>query len=101
MAPPEACGRLARRAPPGFRVRAQRGADLGARMERAAAEVAAAGGAPLLLRGSDSPALGAQELRAALAALAEADLALSPDPDGGYNLVALRACGPAASSPIR
>jgi hypothetical protein len=94
LAPPAACERFAQRAPPGFRVRPQVGADLGARMEHAAAEVAAAGGAPLLLRGSDSPTLGAGELRAALAALEEADVALSPDPDGGYNLVALRRAVP-------
>lgn len=94
VAPAEACGRLERRAPPGFRVRPQQGPDLGTRMERAIAEVAAAGGAPLLLRGSDSPTLGAADLRAALAALAEVDLALSPDPDGGYGLVALRRAAP-------
>ncbi|HEX2484993.1 MAG TPA: TIGR04282 family arsenosugar biosynthesis glycosyltransferase [Myxococcota bacterium] len=92
--PADACERLARRTPPGFRVRPQRGPDLGARMEHAAAELAAEGFAPLLLRGSDSPVLASDELRAALAALAEADLALSPDPDGGYNLVALRTAVP-------
>jgi len=94
VTPSDACERLARRAPPGFRVRPQEGPDLGARMERAAAEVAAAGAAPLLLRGSDSPTLGAAECRAGLAALVEVDLALSPDPDGGYNLVALRRAVP-------
>jgi rSAM/selenodomain-associated transferase 1 len=92
-APAEACARLAARAP-GWRVLPQRGPDLGARMESAAAEAAALGHAPLLLRGSDSPALEPQLLRAALDALADADLALSPDPDGGYNLVALRGAVP-------
>ena len=93
VAPAEACERLAARAP-GWRVLPQRGPDLGARMERAAAEAAALGFAPLLLRGSDSPALEPALLRAALAAVADVDVALSPDPDGGYNLVALRAAVP-------
>jgi rSAM/selenodomain-associated transferase 1 len=89
--PPEACAELAAAAPPGFRALAQRGPDLGARMTRAAREAAAAGAACALLRGSDSPALAEPALRAALGALAGADLALSPDRDGGYGLVALGA----------
>jgi rSAM/selenodomain-associated transferase 1 len=92
--PPEACEALAAGAPAGFRVRAQRGADLAARMEAAVAEVAADGHAPLLLRGSDSPAMGTPALREAVAALAEADLVVAPDPDGGYGLVGLQAPAP-------
>ena len=92
--PADACERLARRAPPGFRVRPQQGPDLGARMERAAADLAAEGFAPLLLRGSDSPVLASEQLLAAVGALADADVALSPDPDGGYSLVALRTALP-------
>lgn len=88
--PAEACAELARRAPRAFRVVAQHGRDLGARMEWAVAEAAAGGIWPVVLRGSDSPTLAAPALRAALAALAEADLALAPDRDGGYQLVALR-----------
>ena len=90
VAPAEACAAVAERAPAGFGARAQRGADLAARMAHALAETASAGYAPLLLRGSDSPLLGEATLAAALAALEEADLALCPDLDGGYNLVALR-----------
>lgn len=93
VAPASACGRLAVRAP-GWRVLAQRGPDLGARMERAAADAAALGHAPLLLRGSDTPALEPAVLREGLEALAEVDLALSPAPDGGYGLVALRRAAP-------
>lgn len=81
---------LARRAPTSFRVVRQRGPDLGARMDWAAREAAAAGSARVLLRGSDSPLLDGEALRAALAALERADLALSPDRDGGYSLVGLR-----------
>jgi len=89
--PPEACVELASSAPPGFRTIAQRGPDLGARMTRVAREAAAAGAPCVLLRGSDSPALGESCLRDAVRALAGADVALSPDRDGGYGLVALGA----------
>lgn len=88
--PPDALERLAARAPTRFRVVAQRGPDLGARMEHAVATWAAAGASPILLRGSDSPALAAALIGAAVAALDRADVALSPSPDGGYNLVAIR-----------
>jgi hypothetical protein len=91
--PAESLGAFAARAP-GWRVVAQRGADLSARMEHAAASELARGAARVLLRGSDSPALGAETLRAALAALQRADVALCPDRDGGYNLVALRRFAP-------
>jgi glycosyltransferase A (GT-A) superfamily protein (DUF2064 family) len=92
--PPEAWPELSALAPPGFRIVAQRGPELGRRMEWAAAQAAASGARATLLRGSDSPALGAAELRSALDALEDADLALSPDRDGGYNLVALRRPAP-------
>jgi hypothetical protein len=92
--PADALRELAALAPAAFRVVAQRGPDLGRRMEWAVAESAAGGARAVVLRGSDSPAVGAPVLEAALAALDEADLALSPDPDGGYNLVALRRPAP-------
>ncbi len=85
--PPEAAATLA--APPGLRREPQRGADLGARMEHACARELGAGRGPVLLRGSDSPTLGLATLRSALAALAQTDLVLCPDRDGGYNLVGL------------
>jgi hypothetical protein len=91
--PREALAAFAARAP-GWRVVAQEGADLSARMEHAAASELARGAERVLLRGSDSPALGADVLEAALAALARSDLALCPDRDGGYNLVALRRFAP-------
>lgn len=93
VTPAEACSALAARAP-GFRTLPQRGPDLATRMENAFAETAAAGFAPLLLRGSDSPLLGEATVAAALEALTRADLALCPDLDGGYNLVALRRPSP-------
>lgn len=88
--PPAACAAFAGRVPAAFRVVAQRGASLAERMAWAAAEAAAGGASPLLLRGSDSPLLGADQLDEALRALADADVVLAPDLDGGYGLVGLR-----------
>jgi rSAM/selenodomain-associated transferase 1 len=80
---------LALPAPPGLRREPQQGKDLGARMEHALARELGAGRRPVLLRGSDSPTLGADTLAAALAALERTDLVICPDRDGGYNLVGL------------
>jgi rSAM/selenodomain-associated transferase 1 len=88
--PGRACAEIARVAPPTFRVIAQRGATLAARMSWAMREAAACGASPILLRGSDSPLLDAAIVSAALEALRGADLAVSPDPDGGYNLIGVR-----------
>ncbi len=85
---------LARQAPPPFRVVAQRGTGLAQRMDWAVREAAAAGSRPILLRGSDSPALGREQIVEAVRALETHDLALGPDRDGGYNLVGLRAPAP-------
>lgn len=93
VTPGAAVDAFSARAPASMSVRAQRGADLSARMEHAAARAFAAGLAPVLLRGSDSPALGVETLRAALHKLESCDVALCPDLDGGYNLVGL--AGPA------
>jgi hypothetical protein len=92
--PLEACAELARRAPTPFRVVAQMGPDLSQRMEWAVAEAAAAGLGPVLLRGSDSPALEQAVVEAALGALRESDVVISPDRDGGYNLIGLRRPAP-------
>jgi rSAM/selenodomain-associated transferase 1 len=88
--PPTACALLARRAPPPFRVVPQRGASLSQRMEWALREALATGARHVLLRGSDSPTLTGEEVAATLAALADHDLALRPDRDGGYTLVGVR-----------
>lgn len=94
VAPAEACARVGAGAPAVYRCLPQRGPDLAARMEAAFADAAALCEGPLLLRGSDSPILGAETLAEALAALAGADVALCPDQDGGYGLVALRRPAP-------
>lgn len=90
--PPEALAEMA--APAGVRREPQQGADLGARMQHALARELAAGRCPVLLRGSDSPTLGLATLEAALRALAETDVVICPDRDGGYNLVGLRCAAP-------
>lgn len=88
--PPEACEAMACRAPSAFQVVRQCGADLSARMTHAVAQCAAGGARRILLRGSDSPALPATTLEAAMRALEGADLVACPDPDGGYSVIGLR-----------
>ena len=92
--PPSAAADMVFMCPPGFRVVAQRGADLAQRMRWAVAEAAASGASRILLRGSDSPTLGAEGMGQALTALGEHDLAVCPDRDGGYNLIGLRGATP-------
>jgi rSAM/selenodomain-associated transferase 1 len=96
--PAEACGEIARRAPPIFRVVAQCGPDLAQRMRWAVSEAAAGGFSPVLLRGSDSPTLGLGTIEEALGCLEEVDVVISPDLDGGYNLIGLRTPAPALFS---
>ncbi|MCA1635059.1 MAG: TIGR04282 family arsenosugar biosynthesis glycosyltransferase [Acidobacteria bacterium] len=78
----------------------QRGADLGERLEAAAAHAFARGFAPVLIKGTDT-FIPAELLAAALRALSagDADLALGPAEDGGYYLVGLRS--PAAPGLFR
>ena len=72
----------------GVALEAQRGADLGARMAHAVAQRAGRG--PVLLTGTDCPALTPEHLRTAAAALEGGDEAvLIPAEDGGYVLVGL------------
>lgn len=87
--PPDACPGISRKCPAGTRVISQHGVDLGARMAHAARAARAAGADAAVLRGSDSPATPQSVLRDAVAKTRTADVALSPDPDGGYSLVAL------------
>jgi len=68
-------------------LRSQQGADLGERMHHAFVTA----DAPALLIGTDCPALSAQDLCAAAAALnADHDAVLGPAADGGYYLIGLR-----------
>jgi rSAM/selenodomain-associated transferase 1 len=71
---------------------AQRGEDLGARIESAASYAFARGQGPVIIVGTDSPTLPPTFVERAVASLskAEADVALGPTEDGGYYLVGLR-----------
>jgi len=73
----------------------QHGADLGERLEAAAAHAFARGFAPVLIKGTDT-CIPTEVLAAALRALSagEADLALGPAEDGGYYLAGLRSPEP-------
>ena len=92
--PPSAVVEFEGRVPAGFRVVAQQGAGLSARMEAAAAAAFADGFAPVLLRGSDSPTLAAETVAAACQATRGGGVAICPDLDGGYNLVAMGSPAP-------
>ncbi len=88
----EGASLLSRRGPAGARFVEQVGSGLAARMTHLARSARAAGAPRLLMRGSDSPGLPATALCDAAEAVAPgggAEVALSPAPDGGYNLVAL------------
>lgn len=79
---------------------AQGDGDLGARMDRVAARVIAAGEA-LLLIGTDCPALNADVLRQTAACLQAADAAMVPASDGGYVALALQRHDPQLFRDIR
>lgn len=72
---------------------AQGDGDLGARMARAAKR-ALAGGEPVLLIGSDCPALDRHALGEAARRLENADAVMVPALDGGYVLLGLRRYDP-------
>ena len=72
----------------GWRVGAQAGADLGARMHVALCDALAAGRLPVLV-GSDCPSLRTDDVDAAFDALAAHDAVLAPAEDGGYALVGI------------
>lgn len=71
----------------GVSLHVQRGENLGERMARAFEALLATG--PALLVGSDCPALGPEELRAAANLLAGRDAVFQPAEDGGYVMVGL------------
>jgi len=78
-------------APSAYRLLAQQGSDLSARMRWLFRHHADEGYTRIVLRGTDSPTLPSARVPEAFAALASgADIVLCPDRDGGYNLVGLR-----------
>lgn len=70
-------------------IRAQRGADLGARMDAAFADAFATGADRVVLVGSDCPVLRPDDLLRSFAALERHDAVFVPAEDGGYVLVGL------------
>ncbi|NNL86509.1 MAG: glycosyltransferase [Myxococcales bacterium] len=88
--PEEALAELRAAAPRGLHVLAQRGADLGARLAAAVEELFALEHAPVVVRGSDSPAVSAADLASALDSLERTDVVIGPDRDGGYHLLGMR-----------
>lgn len=77
-----------------FAARTQRGADLGARLQHAFAELLFEPGAHALIVGSDTPPLTTSHLNEALDALDTHDLVLGPTVDGGYWCIGLRQPAP-------
>ena len=90
FAPADARGWFERFAPAGWRILAQDGADLAARMAELFRFHADEGFDRIVLRGTDSPTLPLARIDEAFAALERAELTLCPDRDGGYNLIGLR-----------
>lgn len=76
--------------PPGFNLLLQCAGDFGVRLQRANADLLAAGHAGAVLVNADSPTLPASILRAAVDAVRVGDaVVLSPAIDGGYTLIGL------------
>ncbi len=73
-----------------FKVRAQEGASIGARMAAAFEQCFAEDIGQVLLIGSDLPGLDSELLKEAAAALATQDAVIAPAVDGGYGLIALK-----------
>ena len=80
-----------------FAVLAQRGPDLGARLERAFRQMLRHHAAAIVI-GTDSPLVPLRVLRLALSELRICDAVLGPCPDGGYYVVGLRDTGVATLS---
>ncbi|MEZ0122321.1 MAG: TIGR04282 family arsenosugar biosynthesis glycosyltransferase [Candidatus Reddybacter sp.] len=74
-------------------IRLQQGADLGERMYRAI-EVGLQQFSPVVLIGSDCPAINSGYLRDALVALDSVDVVLGPAEDGGYVLIGMKKTEP-------
>lgn len=75
---------------PGEEVLTQPGGDLGQRMFGVARKLFARGHSPVVLIGTDTPALPPSSLRKALFLLNDSDLVFGPAFDGGYYLIGMR-----------
>ena len=81
---------LERLVPPGIELIPQAGQDLGSVMDGLMKALFARGYLPVVVVGSDIPALQPRALRCALALLKDCDICLGPSRDGGYYLVGAR-----------
>jgi rSAM/selenodomain-associated transferase 1 len=81
--------------PAGMQIMPQVGGDLGQVMDMLMRRLMAQKYTPVIIIGSDIPALQPGTLRRALTALAHADVCLGPASDGGYYLVGARRPVPA------
>jgi rSAM/selenodomain-associated transferase 1 len=77
--------------PVGYRLLPQYGPDLAARMAHVFRVHHQEGYGRIVLRGTDSPTLPGEYVGQAFGLLERTALVLGPDPDGGYNLIGLRA----------
>jgi rSAM/selenodomain-associated transferase 1 len=84
--------------PAAVELTAQGDGDLGERMDRAMQRALALDAGPVLLIGTDCPALDSEHLREAARQLAQHDAVLLPVADGGYVLIGLQAPCPAIFS---
>ena len=93
--PPEAVARLRASLGPGWAYEPQRGAHLGERLADATARAFDGGASQVVIIGTDSPWVHAEDITAAFKALARADVVLGPTDDGGYYLIGLSRRTPA------
>jgi len=87
--PEEAAGAMADVAPPGFALVAQRGSDLGARLDNLITDLLATGHSAAIAIDSDSPTLPMTYVATAATVLdsGETDAVVGPCDDGGYYLI--------------
>jgi hypothetical protein len=96
FAPADAHAEIAALAPPGIELFAQVDGDLGTRLAAAFAEASARSGRPVVLIGTDVPALDEHHAWAAADDLADGvDVTLGAATDGGYYLIGARRPHPA------
>ncbi len=87
--PPEAIGRSRAWLKDGWRLRPQRGADLGERLAEATAAAFQGGAHRVAVIGTDSPWLSASDIDEAFQSMDHAEVVLGPAEDGGYYLIGL------------
>jgi rSAM/selenodomain-associated transferase 1 len=97
FAPPERTEEMRRLVPAGTRLVAQRGDDLGARLDALLSGLLAEGYQGVMAVDADSPTLPSAFLRDAASQLlgGDADVVVGPAEDGGYYLIGLRRPTPA------